>query len=293
MAVATSDRFGFLPIKRVIEFDGGRLDPLHDYDESLTEVEAHIHADGVVFPPLVWNQSVFPARRDTASNLRPALLYRLPASHSLTVTAPFQTSNFRQQDGGFLIHFVGHMFSYRLQFHDWWHDGIVPMLGRRWSVLPERRESSLLSTAYQSWKTWPEAERVRFTNLLYTHVRSFSYEWDWERFAIRYMIFDGCYRTAVALGEVTGVRGCTETAWKPCCRPVDSQPTRDGSKRLSTYETTSSMRCCGTGVLPALVPAPVSRTLTIFGASTTAYFLLSLDIAGLMSQPHGGTSELR
>jgi hypothetical protein len=35
------------------------------------------------------------------------------------------------------------------------------------------------------------------------HVRSTSYEWDWERFTINYMVFDGCYKTAEALKLVT------------------------------------------------------------------------------------------
>ena len=28
------------------------------------------------------------------------------------------------------------------------------------------------------------------------HCRAISYEWDWERFAIEYMVFDGCFKLA-------------------------------------------------------------------------------------------------
>jgi hypothetical protein len=31
------------------------------------------------------------------------------------------------------------------------------------------------------------------------HVRAATYEWDWEQFNVNYMVFDGCYKMAVAL----------------------------------------------------------------------------------------------
>lgn len=31
------------------------------------------------------------------------------------------------------------------------------------------------------------------SNLLFMHSRAPSYEWDWERFMIEYMVFDGCW----------------------------------------------------------------------------------------------------
>jgi hypothetical protein len=76
---------------------------------------------------------------------------------------------------------------------------------RWWSFVPEAKESVLISDAYRVWRTWRSAERTRFTNLLYMHVRSFTYRWDWERFTVRYMVFDGCYKMARALGHVAKV----------------------------------------------------------------------------------------
>src|SRR5207249_1122143 len=34
------------------------------------------------------------------------------------------------------------------------------------------------------------------TNVLFMHSRVPSYEWDWERFTMEYMVFDGCWKLA-------------------------------------------------------------------------------------------------
>ncbi len=175
-----TDSFGFLPINRVIEFDDAAFQPLAGLDETIAAVSANPDEG---------------RRSDRAAHL-----YKLPLSHTVTLHATPLSSNFRRDDGAFLVHFLGHMFCYRLQFENWWHDGRTPMHGRRWSVLRQSEERRILSTAYSRWRAWQETERTRFTNLLYMHVRSFSYEWDWERFTLRYMVFDGCYKTATALG---------------------------------------------------------------------------------------------
>ena len=42
------------------------------------------------------------------------------------------------------------------------------------------------------------------TNVLFMHSRAPSYEWDWERFTIEYMVLDGCWRLAELLNGVKG-----------------------------------------------------------------------------------------
>jgi hypothetical protein len=107
---------------------------------------------------------------------------------------PIET-DFRNGDGAFLIHFIGFLFGFRLQFKDWWHDGRIYMRGRRWVVI-NNKVDEFVSTAYGSWRSWPKLERIRFVNLLYMNNRSDTYEWDWERFTIDYMVFDGCFEMA-------------------------------------------------------------------------------------------------
>jgi hypothetical protein len=99
------------------------------------------------------------------------------------------------------------MSGFRLQFEDWWFDGRLPMFPRRWRLpLPHELETRLLSDAYRAWRGWPSAERVRYTNLLYMHVRSATYRWDWERFTVNYMVLDGCYKMALRLNRVSEVK---------------------------------------------------------------------------------------
>jgi hypothetical protein len=200
-----SEWFGFLPVNRAIQFNGGAIDPLPDVGQLVDNVWTRTHHDGHVYPPIHADHAVHVSPPKGGAVDRPALLHGLPASHTLTVSGPMVDPSPRNGDTAFLMHFVGFMLGYRVQFEGWWFDGRIPTGGRRWSILPKERESSLLSTSYATWSKWQESERKRFTNLLYMHGRSFSYEWDWEQFAVRYMILDGCYRMAQELGLLKNV----------------------------------------------------------------------------------------
>lgn len=190
-----TDRFGFLPVNRAVNFTGGRIEPVPGLEALIDEVRFATRQDDgyswIYGPP--------------DSTGTPAFLFQMPASHALTLDA----ASGRSADAAFIMYFLGHLFGYRLQFEGWWFDGRLPMQeacwDRWWSFLPEAKVSGLVSDAYRVWRAWPLAERTRFTNLLYMHVRSFSYGWDWERFTVRYMVFDGCYRMARALGYVDDV----------------------------------------------------------------------------------------
>ena len=50
--IVVRDRFGFLPCEYVIEFEGGTISPVPNYDEVLALVEQHTHEDGFLYPPL-------------------------------------------------------------------------------------------------------------------------------------------------------------------------------------------------------------------------------------------------
>ena len=58
-----------------------------------------------------------------------------------------------------------------------------------------------LSNCYQIWRKWPERKQKLISNLLFMHSRAPSYEWDWERFMIEYMVFDGCWKLFGYIGE--------------------------------------------------------------------------------------------
>jgi len=207
-----ADQFGFLPINREIVWDCGKVRPLINLSDRIREVMNVTNKDGFVYPPAVVSitaslksngAKVIPREEarwvEIPKTRRTALLHKLPSSHTLILDTEPIEADFRTGDGAFLMHFVGYVFGYRLQFEDWWHDGRVYMKGRRWVFVRKGVEKNLISQAYATWRTWPRPERVRFTNLLFMNSRSDSYEWDWERFLINYMVFDACYRVVAEL----------------------------------------------------------------------------------------------
>jgi hypothetical protein len=200
--LSESDQFGFLPINRSIVFDDGAVEPLPSLDTEIVRVRQGTHRDGYLYPPRYHDHALHVFEPLGEETERPAHLHRMPPSHVLRLDCASAESGspFRRGDGAFLMHFVALMFGYRLQFHEWWFDTRLPMFPRRWRLPPPQHlEGRFLTDAYRTWRSWPSPERIRFVSLLYMHVRSTAYEWDWERFAVNYMIFDGCYKMAVTL----------------------------------------------------------------------------------------------
>ena len=93
---------------------------------------------------------------------------------------------------GFLVHLLGYLYGARLQFHDWWVDGRIPLKRQHNITVVDQCAQDFLSNSYMTWKSWSNEQRKLMTNILFMHSRAVSYEWDWERFAMEYMVFDGC-----------------------------------------------------------------------------------------------------
>ena len=204
--MSETDTFGFLPIPRTITFDRGAAEPLPTLSSDIASVLHHLtHRDGYRYAPQEYDPAIEVFEPRGGQTERPAHLHKMPSSHVLRLDAPLaETAKpFRLGDGAFLIQFIGLMSGYRLQFEDWWFDGRLPMFPRRWRfLLPHELETRLLSGAYKAWRGWASPERMRYTNLLYMHVRSATYKWDWERFTVNYMVLDGCYKMALRLNLV-------------------------------------------------------------------------------------------
>jgi len=70
-------------------------------------------------------------------------------------------------------------------------------MGQTHNIHPTKDTAEdFLSHCYRAWQGWPTKEQKLITNLLFMHSRAPSYEWDWERFTIEYMVLDGCWRLA-------------------------------------------------------------------------------------------------
>lgn len=195
------DRFGVLKCRWTIEFDGGSISPVSEFDEVTAWVDSYTNQDGFLYPPMA-RQVVVDPRTDggvveeVPKTKRPALMYRLPASHTLRLSDSGTREQLRQGIGAFVIHLLGYLFGTRLQFWDWWFDGRVPIRSTHNIGFTEATAKDFLSHCCRAWRSWIAQEQRLVTNVLYMHCRAPSYEWDWERFAIEYMVLDACWKLA-------------------------------------------------------------------------------------------------
>jgi len=190
--IVVRDRFGFLPCEYSIEFEGGIISPVSNYDEVLARVEQNTHKDGFLYPPL--ERRINESGETIQKTERPAHLHPVTVSHELALHFSGTIENLRRGPSGLVIQLLAYLFGVRLQFEDWWFDGRVPIRSTHNVHVTKAVVEDFLSHCYQIWQKWPEKNQKLISNLLFMHSRVPSYEWDWERFMIEYMVFDGCWK---------------------------------------------------------------------------------------------------
>ena len=204
------DRFGFLPCDWIFDFDGGTISPIPEIYKVRKRVEKYTNEDGFLYPPLSHRVQLEPRTnkilRKIPGTERPAHLHRVPPSHELRLRVSGTTEELRKGPGAFVIHLLAYLFGMRLQFHDWWFDSRVPIrMGQTHNIHPNKATAEdFLSHCYRVWQGWLPNEQKLITNVLFMHSRAPSYEWDWERFAIEYMVLDGCWKLAELRYGITG-----------------------------------------------------------------------------------------
>lgn len=195
-------RFGFLPCDWTIKFGGGHISPIPEINKERTWVEKHANQDGFLYPPRSYTVRLHPRTSKKLGKVpgsdRPALRHPVPPSHELSLAASITQEELRKGPGAFVIHLLAYLFGIRLQFHDWWFDSRVPIrMGQTHNIhFYTATVEDFLSHCYTTWQGWSSEEQKLITNVLFMHSRAPSYEWDWERFAIEYMVFDGCWKLA-------------------------------------------------------------------------------------------------
>ncbi|MEO6544647.1 MAG: hypothetical protein ABIP05_11455 [Nitrospiraceae bacterium] len=196
------DCFGFLPFESNIEFEGGSISPVSNYDAIRASVEDHTYDDGFLYPHLT--RLVRELDEKTETKWPPSLTYQISASHELSLSSAGTLEELRRGPSGFVIHLLAYLFGVRLQFHDWWVDGRMPIHSTHNIHVTKAVAEDFLSNCYQIWRMWPERNQKLISNLLFMHSRAPSYEWDWERFMIEYMVFDGCWKLSGFDGKRIG-----------------------------------------------------------------------------------------
>jgi hypothetical protein len=196
------DRFGFLPCDWMFEFDGGEIWPIPEIRKVRKRVDKFTNEDGFLYPPLSHRVRLEPKTNRVLQKIprteRPAHLHPVPPSHELRLRVSGTVEEGRKGPGAFVLHLLAYLFGIRLQFHDWWFDSRVPIrMGQTHNIHPNKAAAEpFLSHCYRVWESWSTEEQKLITNLLFMHSRAPSYEWDWERFAVEYMLFDGCWKLA-------------------------------------------------------------------------------------------------
>ena len=211
MTEVYKDKIGYLSYEGTLQFSGGRISSLLSFDNAYEYVNKRANKDGFFYPPIVetylQNHEVIDGILETHEELipntkRPAQMFKLPASHEIQLFNPVYTNEPRSGDGLFITYLIAFIFGVRLQFFDWFFDGKVPINPNQDFLFSPSATENFLDSAYRIWRNNSDDQKKLITNLLYMQTKIRSYEWDWERFLISYMIIDGCYRY---LNETQGV----------------------------------------------------------------------------------------
>lgn len=211
MPARYKDKIGFLYYEGSLQFSNGGIYPLENLKDIRKYVDEKTNKDGFFYPPTVetYSQSVkvVDGAVETSEKLlpktkRPAKIFKMPTSHEIRIINPVNINDPRKGDGLFFIYLIAFIFGTRLQFHDWFFDGRVPVYSHQDFHFTPSAIEQFIETAYHKWSNCSDKQRILLTNLLYMQTKVKSYEWDWERFIISYMIIDACYKY---LNETQGI----------------------------------------------------------------------------------------
>ncbi len=200
------DYFGYLGIKQSYIFDGGRIDVIEEFEKAREWVEKYANKDGFLYPPIKkrfkFNPLTLEKKDVIPKTERPAILHKLPYTHSIEINDDCTIEKQRNGSSAFIINVLGFLFGYRLQFHDWWFNGRIPIKTNNGLSVTRATVEDFLSHCFNVWKGWDAKSKKLITNLLYMFSRSLHYEWEWERFTIDYMVIDGIWKLHKTLKEI-------------------------------------------------------------------------------------------
>jgi len=212
-----TERFGFLPYRRVLELPGVKVEPLPDYAARWARIEAMRHQSGYLYPPTKkrWSGDPFTGKwSEVPNSVRPAHLWKfeevepslLGGSHVLTVEGKYAEGRPRYGADAFIVHLLAYLFGVRLQFDGWWFDRRIPTqlgLANDLTETPSQTAADFIEHALATWTQWSDAMRTDFTTLLFVHSRATLYEWPWERLFFEYAVTDALWSIANDLSWLT------------------------------------------------------------------------------------------
>lgn len=194
------DQFGFLPKKFKFDSEAYTIYPVDNFDELEKDIKKYVNRDGFIYPPQTYSAKLDPVTFQEIGKIpnsgRPAHLYTMPVSHNIEAKQEDvrNREDIRRTFFSFIMHILGYVYGTRLQFFDWWFDGRIAFEGQHNIAISEENLRKFIEQGLKTFKDWKDCDKKIFINILYMHNRSPTYEWDWERFAIEYMVFDACWK---------------------------------------------------------------------------------------------------
>jgi len=204
--VDIQDQFGFLPNEDTYNLNNCKIEPVDNYKESYGQIKKFVHRDDFIYPPIAYAAKLDPVTfkeiEKVPNSERPALIHRLPPSHNIEIkNYKGNIVDSRLGLSSFIINLLAYLYGTRLQFFDWWFDSRIPWELQSFTVTKAKAED-FLNKSISEFDTWSSVQQKRFINILFMHTRSVSYEWDWERFTIEYMVLDGIWRFVAEQGRI-------------------------------------------------------------------------------------------
>ena len=189
--------FGFLQKPLEGEFLGISFAPLDDHAERLESLKNDSNIDGFYYPPQIAKYNVDPFTDNTKEKIaqtdRPASVYFLLSSHTITIKNPVSTDKEPCTDEALIIYLLAYVYGTRLQPSKWKFEGRVPIKPINSIYISDVTSLHFLEHVYYWWRNLAENQRTKFMNILYVYTRANSLEWDWDAFLHQYMVFDALY----------------------------------------------------------------------------------------------------
>lgn len=205
-----SDSFGFVPLEVSLDFGDGTIESVDSVQSTIKGLRKITNPDGYIYPPIVHTRRGWPEikSKKIPSSDRCAFLYRLPATHILTLSGEHDDQIAqRYGDAGFLIHFFGLVYGWRCQFHDWWIDGRSKASSNADYHTPRKTYvESCMRGALARFRNWRAIEKMVAINAMFLHGRIWSYESEWERFQAAYQVTDAVFALARDTGRLSSRR---------------------------------------------------------------------------------------
>jgi len=198
------DKFGPLPLPLAVQHECCRVEPLPDFNETLKALKNAQHRNGFLYPPSSQQYAVDPItgkiQKPIPKTQRPMLLFKLPPTHQIVISGQSDdVQTIRKGMAGFVIHLLAYLTGVRVQFHDWWFSGRIPIRPSPPGYVSSSVAQHFFEVALEEWKSWSLQIRRIFTNALFIHTWVPSYEWEWERFMVEYMVTDALWKVSSQL----------------------------------------------------------------------------------------------